>query len=292
VAPLLLLFSLRLLLLLMGPAVGTVAGTAVAFKLVGPQLGPEGYKVAAALCASYIGGSVNFAAVSRSLGLAPGLLAGSMAADNCAMAVYILAIMSIPAEERRPAATATVAPGSAAEPAAARSAGGGGDGASTGSGSGRAAVATAESLALSMAAAALACTLGERIAAGVGLGSSGLAVMALLASSIAVMGSKLPVLLGSGEQQQQQGGRQPPQPQQQPAAPFAGAEALGGALMLLFFSTIGAAAGSLQALQGCGWLVLFIFIQLRCEQFMKLLPPLCKDACACRCRHRALRRTR
>jgi len=55
--------------------------------------------VASALCASYIGGSVNFAAVSQSLGLAPGpLLAASMAADNIAMAVYLTAIMVIPAK--------------------------------------------------------------------------------------------------------------------------------------------------------------------------------------------------
>ena len=34
--------------------------------------------------------------------------------------------------------------------------------------------------------------------------------------------------------------------------------------MMLFFSTIGAAAGSLQALRGCGWLLLFILLQLGC----------------------------
>ena len=56
-------------------------------------------QVASALCARYIGGSVNFAAVSQSLGLAPGpLLAASMAADNIAMAAYLTAIMVIPAK--------------------------------------------------------------------------------------------------------------------------------------------------------------------------------------------------
>ena len=55
--------------------------------------------MASALCASYIGGSVNFAAVSQSLGLTPGpLLAASMAADNIAMAAYLTAIMVIPAK--------------------------------------------------------------------------------------------------------------------------------------------------------------------------------------------------
>jgi uncharacterized membrane protein len=42
----------------------------------------------------------------------------------------------------------------------------------------------------------------------------------------------------------------------------AGVEALGGALMMLFFATIGAGAGSLRALQGCWWLLAFILVQL------------------------------
>lgn len=42
----------------------------------------------------------------------------------------------------------------------------------------------------------------------------------------------------------------------------AGAEALGGALMLLFFATIGAGAGSVTALRSTGWLTAFIGIQL------------------------------
>ena len=65
-------------------------------------------QVASALCASYIGGSVNFAAVSQSLGLTPGpLLAATMAADNIAMAAYLTLIMVIPAKnvvERKHAA--------------------------------------------------------------------------------------------------------------------------------------------------------------------------------------------
>lgn len=42
----------------------------------------------------------------------------------------------------------------------------------------------------------------------------------------------------------------------------AGAEVLGGALMLLFFVTIGAAAGSPKAILGCGWLAGFMIVQL------------------------------
>lgn len=45
-------------------------------------------QVAAALCASYIGGSLNFAATATALGLPRGgVLAAAMAADNIVMAV-------------------------------------------------------------------------------------------------------------------------------------------------------------------------------------------------------------
>lgn len=239
-------------------ALGTVLGTIVAYSLIGPQLGPEGWKVAAALCASYIGGSLNFAAVSQALALAPGpLLAGAMTADNCVMALYIAAIMSIPAE------------GSSELPGA-------GGSASISSSSAQPAVAaasTAESMALSIAAAAVACTLGNHLAAAAGFGSSGLAVMALLASGIAMLGSRLAAWAASSGSSSSSSSRpssssssaeQQQQPKQQQQVPFVGAEALGGALMMLFFATIGAAAGSLRSLQGCGWLLLFILLQLRC----------------------------
>lgn len=56
-------------------------------------------QVAAALCASYVGGSLNFAAVAASLDLAPGpLLAAAMAADNIMMAVYLAAVGVCPAD--------------------------------------------------------------------------------------------------------------------------------------------------------------------------------------------------
>ncbi len=48
----------------------TLVGAVLAWSLVGDRLGPEGWKLAAALTASYIGGSINFAAVSAALGLA------------------------------------------------------------------------------------------------------------------------------------------------------------------------------------------------------------------------------
>ena len=74
-------------------------------------------QVAASLCGSYIGGSINFGAISVALGLAPGpLLAAAMAADMFAMAAYLLLISALPAPgaiqraEQWPSATSAHAP--------------------------------------------------------------------------------------------------------------------------------------------------------------------------------------
>ena len=79
-------------------AVGSILGTAVAYATVGHSLGPDAWRVAACLCASYVGGSLNYAATAQALGLAaaPGgqaALAAGMAADNLAMAVFLSALM-------------------------------------------------------------------------------------------------------------------------------------------------------------------------------------------------------
>ena len=169
-----------------------------------------------------------------------------MTADNCVMALYIFTIMSLPAEDHVDSNSS-----------------------SGGSSQRLAAPVTAESLGLSVAAAALACTLGTQLAAAAGMPSLGLALMSVLASGLAVLGSRLAARLCSSKHSSSSsggggGGSGQASQAAPPAAPFAGAEALGGALMMLFFATIGAAAGSLQTLQGCGWLVLFILLQLRC----------------------------
>jgi len=175
-----------------------------------------------------------------------------MTADNCVMAIYILTIMSIPAEGGRDSSSGSDGGGS--------------------TGHRPAAVVTAESMALSIAAAALACTLGTQLAAAVGMPSLGLALMSVLASGLAVLGARLAAGFRSGQvaaSSSSSGGCSSAGQACQaapPASPFTGAEALGGSLMMLFFATIGAAAGSLQALRGCGWLVLFILLQLRWDE--------------------------
>ena len=66
--------------------------------LFSKSLGALGYKIAACLCASYIGSSLNFAATAKALGLtnsasSSSLLAASMAADNLLMAVFLGMLM-------------------------------------------------------------------------------------------------------------------------------------------------------------------------------------------------------
>ncbi len=76
-------------------AVGTVLGTIVAFQVV--PLGPEGWKLASIFSATYIGGSMNYAAAAEAVGLHSGdLLSAGVAADNLVMALYFLVLFALP----------------------------------------------------------------------------------------------------------------------------------------------------------------------------------------------------
>ena len=84
-------------------AVGSVLGAFVAHILVGHLLGPHAWKIAACLCASYVGGSLNYAATAQALGLSAtpigqAALAAGMAADNLAMAAFLAALTAYPAD--------------------------------------------------------------------------------------------------------------------------------------------------------------------------------------------------
>ncbi|KAM7273677.1 hypothetical protein ACFE04_028341 [Oxalis oulophora] len=64
-------------------SVATVIGTLMAFLIVPMQsLGPDNWKIAAALMGSYIGGSVYYVAISEAPQLSPSILAAGVAADN------------------------------------------------------------------------------------------------------------------------------------------------------------------------------------------------------------------
>ena len=84
-------------------AVGTVIGTVVAFKVV--PLGEEGWKLAAVFAATYVGGSMNYAAAAEAVGLRSGdLLSAGVAADNLVMALYFLVLFTLPGIARLRAA--------------------------------------------------------------------------------------------------------------------------------------------------------------------------------------------
>lgn len=92
-------------------SVGSILGTALSFGLFSKSLGVGalGYKIAACLCASYIGGSLNFAATAKALELtnsaeSSSLLAASMAADNMLMAVFLGILMVLPCKPPSPLA--------------------------------------------------------------------------------------------------------------------------------------------------------------------------------------------
>ena len=76
-------------------AAGTVLGTIFAFQVV--DLGPDGAKIAGIFCATYVGGSMNYAAAAEVLGLRSGdLLSAGIAADNLVMTLYFLVLFALP----------------------------------------------------------------------------------------------------------------------------------------------------------------------------------------------------
>ena len=86
----------RLLLAFLLGGIGTLIGALVAFALF--RSFPHAAELSGIFAASYIGGSINFLATSRALGMDafPDLQAGAMAADNLVMAGYFVLLFSLP----------------------------------------------------------------------------------------------------------------------------------------------------------------------------------------------------
>ncbi len=83
------------LLAFMAGGVGTVLGTVLAFHLV--PLGPEGWKLAAIFCATYVGGSMNYVAAAEAVQLSSSdLMTAGIAADNLVMTLYFLVLFALP----------------------------------------------------------------------------------------------------------------------------------------------------------------------------------------------------
>lgn len=77
-------------------------GAAVAFApVLGPAVRPEAWKLAGVLTGTYIGGSLNFAAVGRELGFPDSLFAATAAADNVMTAIWMGATLVLPVWLRR-----------------------------------------------------------------------------------------------------------------------------------------------------------------------------------------------
>ncbi|KAL9225334.1 hypothetical protein vseg_001275 [Gypsophila vaccaria] len=86
----------RLLLAFFIGLVATTIGTLVAFWIVPMRtLGADGWKIAAALMGSYIGGAVNYIAVSEALGVSPSIVAAGVAADNLICAFYFMVLFAL-----------------------------------------------------------------------------------------------------------------------------------------------------------------------------------------------------
>ncbi len=86
----------RLLLAFIIGATGTLLGALTAYGLFASF--PQAAALSGMFAASYIGGSINFLATSRALGMDafPDLQAGAMAADNLVMAGYFVLLFSLP----------------------------------------------------------------------------------------------------------------------------------------------------------------------------------------------------
>eukprot|EP00803_Ostreobium_quekettii_P000714 evm.model.scf_1078.1 EVM.evm.TU.scf_1078.1 scf_1078:22511-29277(-) len=74
----------------------TVAGTLVGFALFPLRsMGPDGWRVAAALCARHIGGAVNYVGVSEALATGPSAMTAGLAADNVLCVLYFTVLYGL-----------------------------------------------------------------------------------------------------------------------------------------------------------------------------------------------------
>jgi uncharacterized membrane protein len=186
-------------------AVGTVLGTIVAFYVV--PLGAEGWQLAAVFSATYIGGSMNYAAVSEIVGLRSGdLLSAGVAADNLVMAVYFLVLFALPSvgwlARRYPRRHNAAAEDSAALQASRQA---------------TAALPDLRTTAVALAVGLSLCAVGYALAALTGWKGSGILIVTALTVTLATAAPSV-------------------------CAKLAGSEVIGTFLMQIFFAVIGASA--------------------------------------------------
>lgn len=203
--------------------IGTVIGTIVAFNVV--PLGEEGWKLASIFSATYIGGSMNYAAAAEAVGLRSGdLLSAGVAADNLVMALYFLVLFSLPSiawlRDKYVKRHHAVAEGSAELDASRRTA---------------ATLPDVQGASLALAIALGLCAVGFGLASLTGWRGSGILVVTALT---VILATSFPG----------------------PFKKLAGAEVLGTFLMQIFFAVIGASANVLVVMKVGP--VLFVFAAL------------------------------
>jgi len=203
--------------------IGTIIGTIIAFHVV--PLGEEGWKLASIFSATYIGGSMNYAAAAEAVGLRSGdLLSAGVAADNLVMALYFLVLFALPSvawlRSRYVKRHHEVDEGSAALDSSRRTA---------------ATLPDVQGASMSLAIALALCAIGFGLASLTGWRGSGILVVTALTVTLA---TALP-------------GR---------FAKLSGAEVLGTFLMQIFFAVIGASANVLVVMKVGP--VLFVFAAL------------------------------
>ncbi len=102
--------SSSMLLAFLCGAFATTVGTIASYAVFSRYLSVYGMNIAAALCASYIGGSVNFASVIAALGTSlPSSVPAAMAADNLMMGMYIAVLMWLSTKAKSDAQTSAAA---------------------------------------------------------------------------------------------------------------------------------------------------------------------------------------
>jgi len=88
-------------------ALGTTLGSLIAYSIVPmASLGPNAWKMGAALMARHIGGAVNYVAVAGALNIPGDLVAAGLAADNLMNAVYFAALFALARNAKPPEADA------------------------------------------------------------------------------------------------------------------------------------------------------------------------------------------
>lgn len=85
----------RIMIIFLLSSIGTIAGVTVAHAMLKNSI-PELYKMSAIMTGSYIGGGVNFAAMSEAFGAGEAWISALTVADNLLMALYFFVLLAIP----------------------------------------------------------------------------------------------------------------------------------------------------------------------------------------------------